>query len=324
MLTYVLRRLLYGVPVIALSSFLIFVFVSTTTDPLETVRLNPRASKSSVDLVVKEHHLDQPVVVRYGYWVRDVFTKSFGTTILTNRPILPDIKRVLGNTVQLVLAAELLTLFLAICIGVYSALRQYSLFDYSATTLTFLGLAIPTFWLGLIFQIVFTNVFLHWHVRIFYTGSLSSVDPGHGFHFFVDRVQHLVLPVLTLALVNIAGYSRFMRASMLEVINADYVRTARAKGLVERSVVLRHAFRNALIPLLTLVAIDFGTLLGGAVVTETIYGLDGMGLYFINAVNSGETYSIMAWLLIVATMVVVFNLVGDILLGVIDPRIRLD
>jgi peptide/nickel transport system permease protein len=324
MLTYVLRRLLYGVPVIALSSFLIFVFVSTTTDPLETVRLNPRASKSSVDLVVKEHHLDQPVVVRYGYWVRDVFTKSFGTTILTNRPILPDIKRVLGNTVQLVLAAELLTLFLAICIGVYSALRQYSLFDYSATTLTFLGLAIPTFWLGLIFQIVFTNVFLHWHVRIFYTGSLSSVDPGHGFHFFVDRVQHLVLPVLTLALVNIAGYSRFMRASMLEVINADYVRTARAKGLVERRVVLRHAFRNALIPLLTLVAIDFGTLLGGAVVTETIYGLDGMGLYFINAVNSGETYSIMAWLLIVATMVVIFNLVGDILLGVIDPRIRLD
>jgi peptide/nickel transport system permease protein len=324
MLTYVIRRVLYGVPVIALSSFLIFVFVSTTTDPLETVRLNPRASRTSVDLVVKEHHLDRPVVVRYGYWVRDVFTKSFGTTILTNRPILPDIKRVLGNTVQLVLAAELLTLFLAVCIGVYSALRQYSVFDYSATTLTFLGLAIPTFWLGLIFQIVFTNVFLHWHVRIFYTASLSSIDPGHGFHFFVDRIQHLVLPVLTLALVNIAGYSRFMRASMLEVINADYVRTARAKGLVERSVVIRHALRNALIPLLTLVAIDFGTLLGGAVVTETIFGLDGMGLYFINAINSGETYSIMAWLLIVATMVVVFNLVGDILLGVIDPRIRLD
>jgi peptide/nickel transport system permease protein len=324
MLTYVIRRVLYGVPVIALSSFLIFVFVSTTTDPLETVRLNPRASRSSVDLVVEEHHLDRPVVVRYGYWVRDVVTKNFGTTILTNRPILPDIRRVLGNTVQLVLAAELLTLFLALCIGVYSALRQYSLFDYSTTTLTFLGLAIPTFWLGLIFQIIFTNVFVHWHVRIFYTASLSSVDPGHGLHFFVDRVQHLVLPVLTLALVNIAGYSRFMRASMLEVVNADYVRTARAKGLVERRVVIRHALRNALIPLLTLVAIDFGTLLGGAVVTETIYGLDGMGLYFINAINAGETYSIMAWLLIVATMVVLFNLIGDILLGVIDPRIRLD
>jgi peptide/nickel transport system permease protein len=324
MLTFVLRRLLYGVPVVAASSFLIFVFVSTTTDPLQTVRLNPRANRGSIDLVVKEHHLDQPVVVRYGYWVRDVVTKSFGTTILTNRPILPDIKRVLGNTVQLVLAAELLTLFLAMAIGVYSALRQYSVFDYSATTLTFLGLAIPTFWLGLIFQIAFTNIFVHWHVRIFYTASLSSVDPGHGFHFLVDRLQHLVLPVLTLALVNIAGYSRFMRASMLEVINADYVRTARAKGLVERHVVVRHALRNALIPLLTLVAIDFGTLLGGAVVTETIYGLDGMGLYFINAVNSGETYSIMAWLLIVATMVVVFNLIGDILLGVIDPRIRLD
>jgi peptide/nickel transport system permease protein len=324
MITYIIRRLLYGIPVIAVSSFLIFVFVSTTTDPLETAKMNPRGSKHSIDLVVKEHHLDSPTVVRYGYWVRDVFTEKFGTTILTQRPILTDIKRVLGNTLQLVIAAELLTLFLAICIGVYSAIRQYSVFDYSMTTVSFLFLAIPTFWLGLIFQIIFTNIFLNWHVRIFYTASLSSVDPGHGFHFFMDRVQHLVLPVVTLALITIAGYSRFMRASMLEVINADYVRTARAKGLIERRVVFRHAFRNALIPLMTLAAIDFGGLVGGAVITETIFGLDGMGLYFINSVQNGETYSLMAWLLIVSTMIVVFNLLADIVLGFLDPRIRLD
>ena len=324
MLTYILRRLLYGIPVIVVSSFLIFIFVSTTTDPLETAKMNPRGSKNSIDLVIKEHNLDRPVVVRYGYWVRDVFTKRFGTTILTNREILPDIKRVLGNTIQLVLAAELLTLLLAMSVGVYSAIRQYSIFDYSSTAMSFLFLAIPTFWLGLILQIIFTNIFLKWHVRIFYTASLSSVDPGHGLHFFLDRVQHLVLPVITLALVGIAGYSRFMRASMLEVINADYVRTARAKGLIERRVVLRHAFRNALIPLMTLAAIDFGTFFGGAVITETIFGLDGMGLYFINAVNNGETYSIMAWLLITAGMVVIFNLIADIILGVLDPRIRLD
>ncbi len=263
-------------------------------------------------------------MVRYGYWVRDVFTRQFGTTILTDRPIFPDIKRVLGNTIQLVIAAELLTLLLAIAIGVYSAIRQYSVFDYSATTLSFLGLAIPTFWLGLIFQIIFTNVFLNWHVRIFYVATLSSTDPGHGFHFFIDRVQHLVLPVLTLAIIGIAGYSRFMRASMLEVVNADYVRTARAKGLIERRVILRHAFRNALIPLMTLAAIDFGTFFGGAVITETIYSLDGMGLYFINSLTAGETYNIMAWLLITATMVVAFNLVADVVLGLLDPRIRLD
>jgi peptide/nickel transport system permease protein len=324
MITYIVRRLLYGIPVIAVSSFLIFVFVSSTTDPLETAKMNPRGSQHSIDLVTKEHHLDSPVVVRYGYWVEDVFTKKFGTTILTQRPILTDIKRVLGNTLQLVIAAEILTLLLAIGIGVYSAIRQYSVFDYGATTLSFLFLAIPTFWLGLILQIIFNNIFLSWHVRIFYTASLSSVDPGHGFHFAVDRAQHLVLPVITLALISIAGYSRFMRASMLEVINADYVRTARAKGLIERRVIFKHAFRNALIPLMTLAAIDFGALFGGAVITETIFGLDGMGLYFINSVQNGETYSLMAWLLIVATMIVIFNLIADIVLGFLDPRIRLD
>jgi peptide/nickel transport system permease protein len=323
-LTYIVRRILYAIPVLAISSFLIFVFVSTTTDPLEAIKMNPRASQNSIRLVEHKHHLDRPIVVRYGYWIRDVFTRQFGTTILTDRPIFPDIKRVLGNTIQLVIAAELLTLLLAIAIGVYSAIRQYSVFDYSATALSFLGLAIPTFWLGLIFQIIFTNVFLDWHVRIFYVATLSSTDPGHGFHFFIDRVQHLVLPVLTLAIIGIAGYSRFMRASMLEVVNADYVRTARAKGLIERRVILRHAFRNALIPLMTLAAIDLGTFFGGAVITETIYSLDGMGLYFINSLTAGETYNIMAWLLITATMIVTFNLIADVVLGLLDPRIRLD
>ena len=264
------------------------------------------------------------MIARYGYWVRDVFTRQFGTTILTNRPILPDIKRVLGNTLQLVIAAELLTLLLAICIGVYSAIRQYSAFDYSATALSFLGLAIPTFWLGLILQIIFVNVYLKWHVRIFYVAGLSSIDAGHGLHFYIDRVQHLVLPIITLAITAIAGYSRFMRASMLEVINADYIRTARAKGLVERRVIIKHAFRNALIPLATLAAIDFGTFFGGAVITETVFGLDGMGLYFVNSLSTGETYNVMAWLLITAVMVVIFNLIADITLGFLDPRIRLE
>jgi peptide/nickel transport system permease protein len=322
--TYILRRLLYAIPVLAVSSFLIFVFVSSTTDPLETLKRNPRGDQHTLKLVEHKYHLDRPAIVQYGYWVRDVFTRQFGTTILTQRPVLPEIRRVLGNTLQLVIAAELLTLLLAICIGVYSAIRQYSAFDYSSTALSFLGLAIPTFWLGLIFQIVFVNIYLKWNIRIFYVAGLSSINPGHGFHFLLDRVQHLVLPVMTLAIVGIAGYSRFMRASMLEVINADYVRTARAKGLVERRVILKHAFRNALIPLMTLAAIDFGTFFGGAVITETVYNLDGMGLYFINSLTTGETYNVMAWLLITATMVVIFNLLADIILGFLDPRIRLD
>ena len=324
MLTYIARRLLYAIPVLAVSSFLIFVFVSAATDPLETLKRNPRTNPNAIRLVEKKHHLNDPIIVRYGYWVRDVFTNKFGTTFLTGRPILPEITRVLGNTVQLVIAAELLTLLLAIGIGVYSAIRQYSPFDYAATTLSFLGLAIPTFWLGLIFQIIFVNIYTKWNLRIFYVAGLNSTNPGSGIHFWLDRVQHLVLPVLTLAIIGIAGYSRFMRASMLEVINADYVRTARAKGLIERRVLLKHAFRNALIPLMTLAAIDFGTFFGGAVITETIYSLDGMGLYFINSLQAGETYAVMAWLLITATMVVIFNLIADVILGFLDPRIRLD
>ena len=324
MLTYIVRRLLYSIPVLVVSSFLIFTFVSTTTDPLEAVKMQPNVNKHAIQLVQKENHLNDPVIVRYGYWVRDAFTRKFGNSILGERPILPDLLNRLGVTAQLVIAAEILTLLLAIGIGVYSAIRQYSIFDYSATTASFLGLAIPVFWLGLILQIIFVNIFNKWGVRIFYTSGLDNVDPGTGIHFVLQRIQHLVLPVFTLATISIAGYSRFMRASMLEVVNADYIRTARAKGLIERRVILKHAFRNALIPLMTLAAIDFGTLFGGTVITETVYGLPGMGRYFIDALSYGETYEIMAWLMVTSVMVVFFNLVADVILGFLDPRIRLD
>jgi peptide/nickel transport system permease protein len=139
-----------------------------------------------------------------------------------------------------------------------------------------------------------------------------------------DRVQHLALPWITLMVVSIAGYSRYMRASMLEVVNSDYVRTARAKGLSERRVTMKHALRNALIPLVTLVALDFGTILGGAVVTETVFSLDGMGLYYINALLGADPYPVMAWLMVTATLVIVFNLVADIMYGLLDPRVRYD
>jgi len=324
MVIYIIRRLLYSIPVLFVSSFLIFTFVATTTDPLEAVKMQPNVNQAAIRLVEEQNHLNDPIIVRYGYWVKDAFTNSFGRTILGERPILPDMLNRLKVTMQLIIAAEVLTLLLAIGLGVYSAIRQYSVFDYSMTTLSFLGLAIPVFWLGLILQIIFVNIFNKWGVRIFYTSGLDNVDPGTGVHFVVQRAQHLVLPVITLATLNIAGYSRFMRASMLEVINADYVRTARAKGLIERRVVFRHAFRNALIPLMTLAAIDFGTLFGGTVITETVYALPGMGRYFIDALAGGETYVIMAWLMVTSTMVVLFNLVADVVLGFLDPRIRLD
>jgi ABC-type dipeptide/oligopeptide/nickel transport system permease component len=208
-------------------------------------------------------------------------------------------------------------------VGVYSALRQYSLFDYSATTLSFLGFAMPVFWLALMLQILFTDVFLRWHVRIFYTSGLSSVSPGTGIHFWIDRFQHLAIPAMTLMILSIAQYRRFMRASMLEVINSDHVRTARAKGLPEPRVTMKHALRNALIPVVTVSSLNFGALIGGAVVTESIFQLDGMGPYFINSLQSRDVSVVMAWLVITATSVILFNLIADIAYAYIDPRIRL-
>jgi peptide/nickel transport system permease protein len=324
MLTYVIRRLLYSVVVLLAASFIIFTFVSVSSDPVAFLRMQPTASEITIQNITERKHLDEPIPVRYVYWLQDALTNQFGTTTIGDRPILPELTRVMGHTLQLVIAAELLAILIAVFIGVYSALRQYSVFDYSATTFSFVGLATPVFWLALMLQVLFVNIYLWFDVRIFYTANLSGIDPGTGIHFVLDRAQHLALPVIVLMIASIASYSRYMRAAMLEVVNSDYVRTARAKGLPERSVTMRHAFRNALIPLVTIVALNFGALLGGAVVTETVFALDGMGFYFVNQLNLGDPYPVMAWLMVTATLVVVFNLIADIAYGYLDPRVRYD
>jgi peptide/nickel transport system permease protein len=228
------------------------------------------------------------------------------------------------NTLQLVVIAEILAILLAIGIGVYSALRQYSVFDYSATSLSFLGLATPVFWLALMVQVMIVYVYNWTGHRIFPIANLNDVDPGAGVSFAIDRAHHLAMPILVLMVASVATYSRFMRAAMLEVVNSDYVRTARAKGLNERRVTMKHAFRNALIPLVTVVALNFGALIGGAIVTETVFSLDGMGLYFINALGTADPYPVMAWLMVTATLIILFNLIADIAYGVLDPRVRYD
>jgi peptide/nickel transport system permease protein len=323
-LTYIVRRCLYSIPVLVATSFLIFTFVSISGDPLGRLRANPNITASRFHAIEHAKRLDRPVIVRYGYWVRDAVTNKFGTTLFGNRSIWPDLKRAMGHTLQFILAAIVLSIILGVAIGVYSALRQYSLFDYSATMLSFIGFATPVFWLALMLQVLVVQIYLKWDVRIFYTSGLSSADPGTGIHWLFDRAQHLALPVIALTVLSTAEYSRWTRASMLEVLNSDYVRTARAKGVAERRVVMRHAFRNALIPLVTVVALGFGGIFAGAFVTETIFTLDGMGYYFISALQASDPYPVMAWLMIVAVMVVTFNLIADVLYGVLDPRIRYD
>jgi peptide/nickel transport system permease protein len=320
-LSLVLRRLLSSVPVLALASLFVFFGISSVGDPLSQLRRSPNVSQETIQSMVQDKHLDEPLIVQYGYWLHASVTDAFGTSTF-GRDIWPELSRALGNTLQLVASAELIALLVAIPIGVVSARRQYSFVDYSLTGLTFLGYSIPIFWFALILQVVFTNIYRETGVRVFYTSGLSSIDPGTGFPFLIDRLQHLALPILALAYINVAAYSRYMRNSMLEVLNADYLRTARAKGLPEKTVVRRHALRNALIPLVTVVALNFGLTFGGAIVVETIFSLDGMGLFFLEALNQRDVYTVMAFLMVTAVFVLLGNLLADIAYGFLDPRSR--
>jgi peptide/nickel transport system permease protein len=321
MLTYVVRRLLYSIPVLIVASFLIFVFVSSSGDPLNQIRQIPEVSQQTIDQLAERKHLYDPWYVQYGYWVKDAVTNGFGTTLLGDAPILPDLKRVLSNTLQFLTLAIVIAAILAIFIGVASAVRQYSLFDYTTTALSFLGFSIPVFWLATLLQSLVTIIYNETGVRLFFTSGLSSPNPEN---FWIDRLQHLALPVITIVVLSVAQYTRYLRASMLEVVNSDYVRTARAKGLKESRVVMKHGLRNALIPFVTVLAVDFGALFSGAIVTETIFGLDGMGKYLVQNLSERDVYPIMAWLMVTAVLVIIFNLIADILYGFLDPRIRYD
>jgi peptide/nickel transport system permease protein len=177
----------------------------------------------------------------------------------------------------------------------------------------------PTFWLALLLQILFVDAYLKWHVRIFYTSGLNNVGEGT---WSLDRLQHIFLPSLTLCIISFAIYSRYMRAAMLDVINSDYIRTARAKGVSEPRVIVRHVVRNALIPLTTVIALNFGGLLGGAIVTETVFSVDGVGFYFIQKLGQLDLYAVMAYLVVTSAIIILFNLIADILYGFLDPRIR--
>jgi ABC-type dipeptide/oligopeptide/nickel transport system permease component len=321
MLTYIARRVLYSIPVLVVSSFLSFMFVSLAGDPTANLRQNPRFSQLTLHLLQHQYHLDRSVPVRYWYWLQDVFLHKLGISLITSQPIWPDITRTIGHTAQVVLLAEVIALCLGVAVGIFSAVRQYSVFDYAFTSVSFLGFAMPTFWLALLLQILFVDIYLKWNVRIFYTSGLNA--HGNATWSF-DRLQHIALPVITLTIISFALYSRYMRASMLDVINTDYIRTARAKGLPEWRVIMHHVFRNALIPLTTVSALNFGAVLGGAIVTETVFSLDGFGFYFVNKLGQGDVYAVMAYLMVVAVIIIVANLFADILYGYLDPRIRYD
>jgi peptide/nickel transport system permease protein len=320
--TYIVRRILYSIPVLFLSTYISFLFVSYAGDPTANLRQNPHIPQQTIENVIHQNHLDVTPFLRYFFWISTVFRHGFGSSLLTSRPIWPDIHTAMWNSAQFLLIAWVISLVVGCAVGIYSAIRQYSAFDYTFTTVSFIGFAMPTFLLALLLQIGATDFYNWSQVRIFYVSGLNSGITGATWSW--DRLQHITLPVITIATISFAVYSRYMRASMLDVINSDYVRTARAKGVAEWRVISRHVVRNALIPLVTIAALDVGAILGGAIVTETIFNIYGMGYYFIGALTASDTYQVMAYLLIVAVFIIIFNLIADILYGVLDPRIRYD
>lgn len=327
MFFFTIRRLLSSILVLLASSMLVFALCVASFDPLSAYRQRqPPPPPQFFEALTEQLSLDQPFFVRYFTWLKGVVTLDFGVSN-AGTPVGPVLIERLGITARMVVAAIVLAILLAIVVGVLTAVRQYKPEDYFFTFLTYVLIALPTFWFAALLKefvaIQFNDLVGQ---RILFT--LGEQSPaieltGTGSEIFWDRVGHLVLPTISLAMLSFAAWSRFQRASLLDVLGSDYMRLARAKGLPYRSALLRHGLRNALIPLTTVVALGVGSLLGGAVITETVFVWHGMGEYLIMSINADDLNPVLGWMMIAAFFVIAFNLIADLLYAVLDPRIRL-
>jgi peptide/nickel transport system permease protein len=303
-------------------SVLLFLLVRAAPGgPLAQAERNPNITAAQMQQMRERLGLDQPLYRQYVQWMGGMLQGDLGQSIKSNRPVATMIGERIPNTLLLVGIAFLLTLLTAIPLGAFSARYQYSRFDYLVTTLTFAGQSAPIYWFGLmailIFYVWLDNPFTGG--PLLPAGGMQSLTGPKGLG---DRIWHLILPVSTLCLSWVAWYSRFFRASMLEVFNADYVRTARAKGLTERKVTYVHALRNGIMPLITMIALDFPTMFAGALFVETIFSWPGMGRLFWDAAR-GRDYPVLLGVILVNAGIIVFaNILADFFYAVIDPRVR--
>lgn len=288
--------------------------------PLTPYLQNPRITEADIARLKHNLGLDQPVPIQYLHWFGQVVRGDFGYSTSNSEPVADAILERLPATLELMGTSLALSLAVGVTFGILSAVKQYSWLDYTITTLAFFGQSMPVFWFALMLQLGFSVIGLTafgYHIALPSAG-MSSQD---GFDLG-DRVEHLILPVVVLSLLNIAGWSRFMRSSMLEVINTDYMRTAAAKGLDRLHVVLKHGLKNALIPLVTVIALSAPGLIAGAVVTESIFAWPGMGRLFINALGQFDFALLMGYLCMIALLVVASNLIADLCYAWLDPRVK--
>ena len=319
---YIVRKTFFSIVVLFFSSIVIFGLVSLGPNPLTELKLNPRVTHADIERITNEYGLDQPLPVQYGIWMRDILLHGdFGTSFKQNASVNSIMVVRIWPTVLLMGSSLIVTVLIAIPFGIYSAIKKYIALDNAGTFLSFVGYSMPTFWLGLILQLVL-GVYLTTLAgqEIFYISGMTSPQGGG----IVDLLQHLALPVITLSVISVAEFSRFQRSAMLDVLASDYLRTARAKGLSQRVVYLKHALRNALLPTVTLVALSIGLIFGGAVVTETVFAWPGLGFLLFDSLNKGDFNVARALLLIGAALVIICNLLADIAYSLVDPRVRFD
>jgi peptide/nickel transport system permease protein len=282
---------------------------------------NPDFTAEDLARLEAKYGLNDPVPVRYLKWLGNTLQGDFGNSFISKRPALEEIGDRLPNTMLLMGVMLIVTLLIAIPLGIISAIKQYTWFDHITTTLAFAGQSLPVFWFGLLLIIVFSVTLKGADGRPLLPGS-GMYTLGAPFSI-TDRIEHLILPVTMLAFVSAAGYMRYLRSSMLDVINEDYVRTARAKGARERTVIFKHALRNAMIPLVTLIGLDLPSLFGGALFTETIFAWPGIGRLYFTAALKTDYPVVMAVLIIYSGLIILSSLLVDVIYAILDPRIRL-
>jgi peptide/nickel transport system permease protein len=308
MLSFIIRRLLVAIPLVLLSSVLVFLLVANSGDPLAELKgRNPPVPPQVIENRKHELGLDKPLPARYVTWLGNFVQGDMGksTKGIEVRPLLWQRLKV---TLRMVILASIIAVILAIGAGVLSAVKQYTPTDYTFTFLGFLFLSMPVFWLAALLKE--------------YVGAETPNLAGSFGHRMADYAGHLILPTIALALISFAAWSRYQRATMLDVLGSDYIRLARAKGLSRSRVMTRHALRNALIPLVTVVAIDIGAVFGGAIITERVFSWQGMGALLVQGVVTNDVNVLLAWLMVTSVIVVLFNLIADVLYAVLDPRIR--
>jgi len=344
MTRYIIRRLLQAIPLLFIISVMLFVLMINTGDPLATMGGRRATRPEDRARLARQLGLDQPVYMQYIYWLigndwtmidmdgdgtpetpgprKGVLRGDFGNSLVSRGKAASDIiLERLPNTLILMIPAEVIVILVSLLVGVYSALRQYTLIDHTITGLSFIGYSMPIFFIALVSMYIFGVNFKRWGLP--YLPTVGMFDPKVG-KTTSQVILHMILPIFSMTVITAAGYSRFVRSQMLEVISEDYIRTARSKGLPNRMVITGHALKNAALPLVTIIGLDIPLLLGGAVVTESIFAWPGMGRLFIDHLSRSDTPVVMGILMMISIAVIFFQLLTDIIYAWLDPRIRYD